>query len=65
MGLVAAFLRFSDAGGTFEVMPLAGSKTVGLRIGFEPSRFQKVAADSMEAIAADLIGNELFWSRVL
>ena len=64
--LLAGFLRFADAGGTFEVLPsLPGAQTVGLRIGFAPSRIQNPTGDALEAIATDLIGNELFWSRPL
>jgi len=61
--LVAAFLRFADAGGTFEPLPQPGSQTVKLRIGFAASRMESAAVDSIEAIAGDLIGNELFWAR--
>ncbi len=61
--LVAAFLRFAHAGGTFEPLPQPGSQTVKLRIGFAASRIDSPAIDSVEAIATDLIGNELFWAR--
>ncbi len=63
--LVAAFLRFAHAGGTFEPLPQPGSQFVSLRIGFAPSRVSGVTGDSLEAVASDLIGNELFWSRNL
>jgi hypothetical protein len=59
--LISAFLSFAHAGGTFEVQPDIGSTTVSLRIGFSPSRVNSPAGDSIEAIANDLIGNELFW----
>ena len=61
--IVAAFLRFASAGGTFEPLPLPGSQTVKLRIGFASSRINSPAGDSLETIASDLIGNELFWAR--
>ena len=61
--LVSAFLRFAHAGGTFEPLPQPGSQTVKLRIGFASSRIDSPAVDSIEAIASDLIGNELFWAR--
>ena len=61
--IVAAFLRFAHAGGTFEPLPQPGSQTVKLRIGFAASRINSPAGDSLEAIASDLIGNELFWAR--
>ena len=63
--LVAAFLRFAHAGGTFEPLPQPGSETVKLRIGFAPSRTGGESGDSIEAVASDLIGNELFWARNL
>ena len=63
--LVAAFLQFAHAGGTFETLPQPGSKTVKLRIGFAPSRTGGAGGDSIEAVASDLIGNELFWARNL
>lgn len=61
--LVAAFLRFAHAGGTFEPLPQPGSQAVKLRIGFAASRIDSPTGDSIEAIAGDLIGNELFWAR--
>ncbi len=63
--LVAAFLRFAHAGGTFELLPQPGSETVTMRIGFAPSRTGGEGGDSIEAVASDLIGNELFWARNL
>jgi FixJ family two-component response regulator len=63
--LIAAFLRFSHFGGTIETLPQPESLTVRLRIGFASSRLGSSEQDSIESIAGDLIGNELFWSRNL
>ena len=62
-GLVAAFLRYSHFGGTIETLPQPEALTVRLRIGFAASRLAGSEVDSIESIASDLIGNELFWSR--
>jgi FixJ family two-component response regulator len=62
-GLVAAFLRFSHFGGTIETLPQPEALTVRLRIGFAASRLPGSEVDSIESIAGDLIGNELFWAR--
>ncbi len=64
-GLVAAFLRFSHFGGTIETLPQPEALTVRLRLGFATSRLAGSDEDSIESIAGDLIGNELFWSRNL
>ena len=64
-GLVAAFLRFSHFGGIIETLPQPEALTVRLRIGFATSRLAGSEMDSIESIASDLIGNELFWSRNL
>lgn len=62
-GLVAAVLRFTNAGGILEAIAQPGTDKVRLRLGFEPARDGSAAADAFESIASDLIGNELFWAR--
>ncbi len=62
-GLVAAFLRFTDAGGILESIAQPGTGKVKLRLGFEPAPAGEAPKDAFESIAADLIGNELFWAR--
>jgi FixJ family two-component response regulator len=60
--MTAAFLRYAHAGGTVEVLPQANGQDMRIRLGFSVDRINS-GGDSLAAIAGDLIGNELFWSR--
>jgi hypothetical protein len=63
--LVAEFIRFFHLGGSIETYPQADAMTVKLRISFVSSRLPASAADALESVASDLIGNEIFWARNL
>jgi FixJ family two-component response regulator len=65
MDLVAEFLRFFHMGGNIDTFPQADAMTVKLRVGFVPSRLAESSSNSLESIAGDLIGNEIFWARNL
>ena len=50
-------------GGGFDLLPVPGQSEIRLRIGFDLSRIERAPHDPFEELAADLVGNELFWSR--
>jgi len=61
--LIAGFLRIAHHGGVFDFLPAPGESETRLRLGFDASRTERVPADPYEELAAELVGNELFWSR--
>ena len=60
---LGGLIAFYHSGGTVDVMALADGDQVKVRLGFQASRINAPAGDSIEALTSDLIGNELFWSR--
>ncbi len=65
LDLIAACLRITHQGGVIEFLPEPGQAEARLRIGFDVSRIERAPDDPFEELAADLVGNELFWSRFL
>jgi len=63
LSLIGAFMRIAHHGGAFEFLPDPSQNEIRLRIGFDVSRIERVPHDPFEELAADLVGNELFWSR--
>ena len=61
--LVGALMQFSHNGGTFTMLPRPSGSTVRLRLDVAASRLADAPSNAIEDLAADLIGNELFWSR--
>jgi hypothetical protein len=48
-----------------DFLPEPNQVEARLRIGFDVSRIERAPKDAFEELAADLVGNELFWSRFL
>ncbi len=65
LDLIGACLRMTHHGGVIDFLPEPGQGEARLRIGFDVSRIERVSDDPFEELAADLVGNELFWSRFL
>lgn len=63
--LIAGCLRIAHQGGVFDLLPEPEQVAPRLRIGFDASRVERVPDDPYEELAAELVGNELFWSRVV
>ena len=63
LGLIGACMRIAHHGGGFDLLPVPGQSEIRLRIGFDLSRIERAPHDPFEELAADLVGNELFWSR--
>jgi FixJ family two-component response regulator len=63
LSLIGAFMRIAHHGGAFEFLPDPSQNEIRLRIGFDVSRIERAPHDPFEELAADLVGNELFWSR--
>jgi FixJ family two-component response regulator len=61
--LIAACLRIAHHGGVFDFLPEPSQAETRLRLGFDVSRIERAPKDGFEELAADLVGNELFWSR--
>ncbi len=62
-GIVSAVLSFCHQGGTVDVLALADGGLVKARINFAEAHLAEANSTAIEDLAADLIGNELFWSR--
>ena len=65
LDLIGACLRITHHGGVIDFLPEPEEAEVRLRIGFDVSRIERAPDDPFEELAADLVGNELFWSRFL
>lgn len=63
--LIAACIRITHHGGLIDFLPEPTQSEARLRIGFDVSRIERAPEDAFEELAADLVGNELFWSRFL
>lgn len=61
--LIGASLRIAHNGGVLDFLPEPSRSEARLRLGFDVSRIERAPGDPYEELAADLIGNELFWSR--
>jgi len=61
--VIGGFLRLAHFGCIFDFLPEPQSGGCRLRIGFDVSRVERAPSDPYEELAADLVGNELFWSR--
>ena len=65
MELIGSFLRVSHHGGVLDFLPEPREAETRFRLGFDVSRVERAPQDPYEELAADLVGNELFWSRFL
>ena len=65
MELIAGCMRLTHQGGVLDFLPDPNQSESRLRIGFDVSRIERAPDDAFEELAADLVGNELFWSRFL
>ena len=65
MELIAGCMRLTHQGGVLDFLPDPNQSESRLRIGFDVSRIERAPGDAFEELAADLVGNELFWSRFL
>ncbi len=63
LDLIGACMRITHHGGVIDFLPEPNRTEARLRIGFDVSRIERVPDDPFEELAADLVGNELFWSR--
>jgi FixJ family two-component response regulator len=63
LDVIGGLLRMAHHGGVFDFLPDPGRDEARLRIGFDVSRVERAPSDAFEELAADLVGNELFWSR--
>jgi FixJ family two-component response regulator len=63
LAVIAGFLRMAHFGCVFDLLPEPQSGDCRIRIGFDVSRVERAPSDPYEELAADLVGNELFWSR--
>jgi len=61
--LIASLIRLTHHGAVFDFIPDASRASLRMRMGFDISRIERAPADPFEELAADLVGNELFWSR--
>ncbi|MBB81743.1 MAG: hypothetical protein CMN02_12285 [Roseibacillus sp.] len=63
LNLIGACMRIAHHGGAFDFLPDPSRNEIRLRIGFDVSRIERAPHDPFEELAAELVGNELFWSR--
>ena len=63
LDLISGFLHLAHHGCIFDFLPEAQADGCRLRLGFDVSRLERAPGDPYEELAADLVGNELFWSR--
>ena len=63
LDLITSLIRLTHHGAVFDFLPDANKSLVRMRIGFDVSRVERAPGDPYEELAADLVGNELFWSR--
>ena len=63
LSLIGACMRIAHHGGAFDFLPDPSQSEIRLRIGFDVSRIERAPHDPFEELAADLVGNDLFWSR--
>lgn len=63
LDLIAACLRIAHHGGVIDFLPQPNQVETRIRLGFDVSRIERAPQDGFEELAADLVGNELFWSR--
>lgn len=63
LDLIGGLLRLAHFGCVFDVLPEASRDHGRLRLSFDVSRVERAPGDPYEELAADLVGNELFWSR--
>ena len=61
--VIGGFLRLAHFGCIFDFLPEPQSGDCRLRLGFDVSRVERAPSDPYEELAADMVGNELFWSR--
>lgn len=61
--LISSLIRLTHHGAVFDFLPDSNKTSVRMRIGFDVSRVERAPSDPYEELAADLVGNELFWSR--
>ena len=63
LALIGTCMRIAHHGGTIDFLPEPNQSDARVRIGFDVSRIERAPDDPFEELAADLVGNELFWSR--
>ena len=63
LDLISGFLHLAHHGCIFDFLPEPQADGCRLRLGFDVSRLERAPGDPYEELAADLVGNELFWSR--
>lgn len=61
--LISSLIRLTHHGAVFDFVPDASKSSIRIRLGFDISRIERAPEDPYEELAADLVGNELFWSR--
>lgn len=61
--VISGFLRLAHFGCVYDILPDPNQGDCRVRIGFDVSRVERAPSDPYEELAADLVGNELFWSR--
>jgi FixJ family two-component response regulator len=65
MDLIGGFLILAHHGCIFDIIADPDRDYSRIRLGFDVSRLERGTGDRFEELAADLVGNELFWSRFL
>lgn len=63
MDVIGSFLRLAHFGCVYDILSEPQRSDCRIRIGFDVSRVERAPSDPYEELAADLVGNELFWSR--
>jgi FixJ family two-component response regulator len=63
LDVIGGFLRMAHFGCVFDLLQEPQKGDGRIRIGFDVSRVERAPSDPYEELAADLVGNELFWSR--
>ncbi len=63
LDFIGACMRIVHHGGVIDFLPDPNQSGARVRIGFDVSRIERTPDDPFEELAADLVGNELFWSR--
>ncbi len=61
--VIGSFLRLAHFGCVYDILSETQRSDCRIRIGFDVSRVERAPSDPYEELAADLVGNELFWSR--
>lgn len=65
LDLIASCLRICHHGGMIDFLPEPNQTETRLRVHFDVTNIERAPNDPYEELAADLVGNELFWSRFL